>query len=474
MIDDRHTHSVHIVTITGDTAQHGLIDYAKWAALYQQRGGAGADFLSNCEEGTLLPPPEWPNILYGAEMANPQAPLTAEETQRRFPQDALTQYLRTVGEVTKRRPVLIAHVGDRAGMQTAPETLRRVPSIVIAHEFQSVSYPERKANRLELLAAAGQILFTSKAEYEAVIFAMKDRFGERQADDFSRRCKLYPVPSNIHLSEGLKHPQERKADIVVFGMIWKNDKGLESIPEIARAMKADPHFKGRAIRVVGGVRHDRPSGVEMIRELLSSAFGFSLQDMQTVAPKDVLALASAVEGNEVGNLPPSAAEFLRAQGCEVREGVAAKRQLPIHFHLNQTNQQISQILAENRYGLLLMKRGATNHSGTLAAYLQHKMITLARSCSGDQTPKTLSNGSIYLLNGPDAALEEIKTHEARAAEDPAYENAMIRKGDFYREQRSWEGLARTIADMATEAVAAHDRRQVTGIYTSTNAAQFAR
>jgi hypothetical protein len=130
-----------------------------------------------------------------------------------------------------------------------------------------------------------------------------------------------------------------------------------------------------------------------------------------------------------------------------------ERRLPIQLHLNQTSEQVQYLLNSNRYSFLPMPRGATEHSGTLAASLEHNMITFVCKNNEGETPESLKNGSVHLLGSPHQVLRSIKLHELRAAVDCTYEHRLIALGDDFRNARSWDCLAKTINNMALETAA---------------------
>jgi len=99
-----------------------------------------------------------------------------------------------------------------------------------------------------------------------------------------------------------------------------------------------------------------------------------------------------------------------------------------------------------------MPRGATRHSGTLAASLEHGMITLVCRSKIEHTAPLLKNGCVYILEKAEDILTTIKAHEAIIKRNSFYEQFMISNAQEYRSTTSWDSLVTLTNRLALEAV----------------------
>jgi hypothetical protein len=341
--------------------------------------------------------------------------------------------------------VLVPNLGGRTGFQISPKLLEDYPNVVISHEFSRLN-DEQKRIRLQQLMAADSVLFTTDSERKNTIQAMQETVSTQASRELEEKSSLYPVPANI-TPDGEIPPisQRSRKDIVVFGMI-KKDKGLETLPDIALAMKNDPDFQNREIHVMGTVLSQGGNGHKILQDYLIPAIypGVLVDDLHGLNAEETIRLVKILESK--ATVPPqdSLSENLNSVlskiGVRSGEIPAFERKIPIYLHLNQTDAEISQALKSNLYSFLTMPRGATDHSGTLAASMAHHMITFTKRNETETSPY-LSNGSVNLLGVPEDIISAIKSHESQAEQDSSFETEMIAKGDKYREARSWDTLA---------------------------------
>jgi hypothetical protein len=294
--------------------------------------------------------------------------------------------------------------------------------------------------------AADSVLFTTESERENTIQAMQQTVSNKASRELEEKSSLYPVPANITPDGEIPPISERsKKDIVVFGMI-KKDKGLDKLPDIALAMKNDPDFQNREIHVMGTVLSQGGNGHKILQDYLIPAIypGVLVDDVRGLNAEETIRLVKILESKAIVPSKDSLSENLNSvlskMGVRSNEIPAFERKIPIYLHLNQTDAEISQALKSNLYSFLPMPRGATDHSGTLAASLAHKMITFAKRNETETSPY-LSNGSVNLLTKPEDIISAIKEHESQVEQDPSFETNMIAKGDEYRKARSWNTLA---------------------------------
>jgi|GEM_PF-2229352 len=441
---------IHIANVTGDMARTGLVDYAAILSRKQAdaaRIGTGRSvFLSNSAVRTLAVPASWPYV-YNDAASYP-------DMAARFPQQEFAEYLnRCAASSSGESPVLVCHVGLRTGALIAPETLRRFPVVMISHEFELLSAPQR-TYRLEQLRAAERILFTTQAERECALRAVAEQFGPPEAEFLRRRSTVYPVPSNIEPFAALAPPAQRARNVIVFSTL-RERKGLSCLPDIARAMQDDSYFAGRAIYLAGSVlTKNGGEGLGILKDLLARCFTVRPQQLAGLSLEETMQLTHMLEGNrqlDARALSPAVVRILSDDFIE--------RTLPLYLRLDVPQAEVSELLASNLYSLLPMPRGATLHSGTLAASLAHHMITLACRSKLDAVPPTLSGGGMYLLDKAHDALEVIRSHETVARANPAYEQSMIDRGDDYRASTSWSGLVRLMGNLAEEALHAFQARR---------------
>jgi|LakMenE01Jun11ns_1017448.scaffolds.fasta_scaffold9894913_2 hypothetical protein len=433
---------VHTANITGDTASTGIVEYASRLSKTQQRQDSRVvgRFLSNCPSATIETPRTWLDV-YTADRG-------PEEMMRDFTkhnEQHMRDLLKSEATAHNAQVVLVPNLGGRTGFQISPKLLEDYPNVVISHEFSRLN-DEQKRIRLQQLMAADSVLFTTDSERKNTIQAMQETVSTQASRELEEKSSLYPVPANI-TPDGEIPPisQRSRKDIVVFGMI-KKDKGLETLPDIALAMKNDPDFQNREIHVMGTVLSQGGNGHKILQDYLIPAIypGVLVDDLHGLNAEETIRLVKILESK--ATVPPqdSLSENLNSVlskiGVRSGEIPAFERKIPIYLHLNQTDAEISQALKSNLYSFLTMPRGATDHSGTLAASMAHHMITFTKRNETETSPY-LSNGSVNLLGVPEDIISAIKSHESQAEQDSSFETEMIAKGDKYREARSWDTLA---------------------------------
>ncbi|MFZ4084929.1 MAG: hypothetical protein ACOYK1_05245 [Vampirovibrionia bacterium] len=433
---------VHTANITGDTANTGIVEYASRLSKTQQTQDSRfvGRFLSNCPSATIKTPPEWLDI-YTAD----RVPAQMMQDFTEHNEQHMRNLLESEAAAHQAKLVLVPHLGGRTGFQISPELLRDYTNVVISHEFSRLSN-EQKRIRLQQLMAADSVLFTTESERENTIQAMQQTVSNKASRELEEKSSLYPVPANITPDGEIPPISERsKKDIVVFGMI-KKDKGLDKLPDIALAMKNDPDFQNREIHVMGTVLSQGGNGHKILQDYLIPAIypGVLVDDVRGLNAEETIRLVKILESKAIVPSKDSLSENLNSVlskiGVRSGEIPAFERKIPIYLHLNQTDAEISQALKSNLYSFLPMPRGATDHSGTLAASLAHHMITFTKR-NETETSSSLSNGSVNLLDKPEDIILAIKNHELQARLNPLFETEMIAKGDKYREARSWDTLA---------------------------------
>jgi hypothetical protein len=433
---------VHTANITGDTGSTGIVEYASRLPKTQEEQDSRVigRFLSNCPSATIQTPPKWLDVY--TKDRGPEKMMQDFTEHNEQPMRDLLELQAAAHEATL---VLVPHLGGRTGFQISPKLLKDYPNVVISHEFSRLS-SEQKEIRLQQLMAADSVLFTTESERRITIEAMKT-VSAQASEKLENKSSLYPVPANITPDGKIPSISERsRKDIVVFGMI-KKDKGLEKLPDIALAMKKDPDFQNRKIHVMGTVLSQGGNGHEILQKFLIPAIypEVSAKNLHSLSAEETIQLVKILEGSKE-KVPPKDSlsenlnSVLNEMGVRSNEIPAFERKIPIYLHLNQTDAEISQALKSNLYSFLPMPRGATDHSGTLAASLAHKMITFAKRNETETSPY-LSNGSVNLLTKPEDIISAIKEHESQVEQDPSFETNMIAKGDEYRKARSWDTLA---------------------------------
>jgi hypothetical protein len=434
---------VHTANITGDTGSTGIVEYASRLPKTQEEQDSRVigRFLSNCPSATIKTPPEWLDVYTEDRGPSQMMQDFTEHNEQR-----MRNLLETEAAAHKAKLVLVPHLGGRTGFQISPKLLQDYPNVVISHEFSRLS-DEQKRIRLQQLMAADSVLFTTESERENTIQAMQQTVSSQASRGLEEKSSLYPVPANITPDGEIPSISERsRKDIVVFGMI-KKDKGLEKLPDIALAMKNDPDVQNREIHVMGTVLSQGGNGHKILQDYLIPAIypGVLVDDLHGLNAEETIRLVKILESSKE-KVPPqdSLSENLNSvlgkMGVRSGETPAFERKIPIYLHLNQTDAEISQALKSNLYSFLPMPRGATDHSGTLAASMAHHMITFTKRSETETSPY-LSNGSVNLLAKPEDIISAIKKHELEAQKDPSFEANMIAKGDDYRKARSWDTLA---------------------------------
>ncbi|MBV8549379.1 MAG: hypothetical protein JO126_07985 [Alphaproteobacteria bacterium] len=417
---------IHTANVTDRLINTGIVDYTALMAALQGKGDQIAGlFMSDAASADLRIPDAWPGY---------DDHLSAEESMRQFPQEEFQTMVGAAAMCEKALPVLVVNMGERTGFRLSPETLHNYPVVAVSHEFMRLD-GERRILRLRQFCAADQILFTNEEERDAALTAMRDVFGDARAASMAQKISVYPVPSNIVPPARLAEPTDRAPNVVVFGVI-KARKGLEKVPLMAQQIKDDPTLTGRKIILMGSVPthggEDGQDGGSILRDLLPQVFG----------PQEGLA------GKSDADLVVLALQLERSVRLE-------DRLLPIELRLNEPMEEVSHVLSQNRYCFLPLPRGATGHSGTLAAALEHHMITfIARNPDG-LTPDILQNGCVYLPDRPEDFVVTMKRHEKEQARNPRMETAMVAAGDPYRDAIGWPGLIRLVNGMARKAVALH-------------------
>lgn len=432
---------VHIANVTGDTAQTGLVDYAALLSKKQQEVATTSNihsiFFTNCELGTAAAPKEWPYVY--------EAQHSYESMAARFPQEAFIQHIQALAKAEESVPLLVCHMGVRTGAVLTPETLRQFPVIIISHEFELLNANQRRY-RVEQMLAAARIIFTTESERLSALESIAAMAGYEKAEEIRQRSIIRPVPSNIISPKHVKHPNERANDIVVFGTL-RERKGLNKMPMIAKAMKDDPYFKGRSVRIVGNIlTRNGGRGLEILKDLLFQTFALKKEDLKSLSLEETVELTNVLEGMHL------AAKPLSTKVISLFSEDFIDRKIPLHIQLRQTPQQVRQVLINNRYSFLPMPRGATKHSGTLAASLEHGMITFVCRSKIEDTPPHLANGSVYLLEKASDILTVIKAHEAIVRHNNCYEEIMISKGASYKRMIGWKGLVELTNSLIRDAI----------------------
>lgn len=450
--------AIHTANITGDTANTGIVEYAARLSNTHNTPNINSRFLSNSESATLKTPESWVDVY-----TKDRGPREMMEDFCRHNVDQMESLINSSANANNAQPVLIPHLGGRTGFQINPNLLYKYPNVVISHEFSRLN-DDQKGIRIRQLMAADNVLFTTDNEKKVAIEEMRSQVSDQEAQKLEDKSSVYPVPPNITPEGSIPSVAERCKDIVVFGMI-KKDKGLESLPAIASAMKQDPYFQNRKIHIIGTVLTRGGNGHEILQNSLISEIypGITIEALKSFSAEEIIKLVSILESKkpipQQEDLTKNLNHVLNLVGVKHGEIPSFTRKLPLYLHLNQNNEEVSNRLKSTLYSFLPIPRGATDHSGTIAASLAHHMITFAKRNESETSP-FLQNGSMNFIDDPMNILQAIKDHELKAKNDNSYEARMIEQGSKFREARDWNNLANHLNQLIQLSVNNHQAMEI--------------
>jgi hypothetical protein len=330
-----------------------------------------------------------------------------------------------------------------SGFNLGDEVFEKFPVVAISHEFSTL-FPDKKSFRLEQFKKSDLVVFTTEGEYDSAKESMLAEHGEQAATDLKNKSFVYPVPPTIPLSDNAEIPafKDRSKDILVFGLI-KLYKNLESLPDIARKMSQDDYFKGRSMVIAGNILTNNPDHIGVLTNVLLPETYPALKEanLNQLSREQIAELVNILQDQTYNSKPSFDDPKLNSVITKIKRNPAMKA-LPINIKLSLSDDEVSDLMLEHKYRFLPIDRGATPHSSTLASAMDHRMIVFAKD--NPETPASLKNGSIVLMDKAEDILKNIKSHEAKVQDDPNHEENMIKLGKTYRDQRSWHNLAKMI------------------------------
>jgi glycosyltransferase involved in cell wall biosynthesis len=317
---------------------------------------------------------------------------------------------------TRQQIVHLQYLYRSWGPSAQTSFLRDFPgSIVTCHEFEKES-PDAKEIIVPILQSAGKVVFSTAGELKSAERFLQTSNRHQVAAQLQKKAQIVPIFSNIPV---VASPEEFNTnnDIVHFGRIRKHEKGLEQVIELARELqkRPQPQAKAAKIHIAGNVM---PAGFKDFKYFVAQIYKLDEVGQQALA-----------EANDTA----AVLELVKDQ----------PKQLPnVELHVGQPADFISHLLAHSRFAYLPFARGATEHSGTLPAVLEHDCICF--TTKGPETHGDLKRATVITQSAQDTADKYIDyvCH-------PSKERAKCEKIDEYMARKTVKAVAKTHGDIYT-------------------------
>jgi hypothetical protein len=228
-------------------------------------------------------------------------------------------------------------------------------NVLTLHEFSSrPAYIQDDIDKT--IQYAKRVIFTQQYEQDYAYCRLGEIVGSNT---------VISIPSNIRVSKNVTH-FNNNLNIINFGGIRRKTKGIEDVIKLAKELKdftlslergpKKELFNSIRVVIAGNVRE---KSFDDYKYFISLIYSFTEKEHIILKGIDSFKeLDAFLEGKE--------------------------KSLPVDFYINQTDEELSQLLAKSSFAYLPYPDGVSQRRGTFAACAEHECIVL--TTKSDKTP----------------------------------------------------------------------------------------